>query len=215
MAFHKTTPEALGRADEFYHFTEEVPCSFSFCADIDVTALYGRVKREGVRFFPAFLHCLAAEVNARREFRMHENAAGELGWFDSTNPCYTVFHEAQKRFTDVWTEYDEDFSVFYERYLHDRKEYGGREMKPSKPYEGENLFNVSCIPWASFTGFGLNVPKSTRFFSPIFTVGKYYLREGKLYMPFAAQVHHAVCDGWHVAAFVNGLQERMNDFLKK
>ena len=38
MAFHKTTPEALGRADEFYHFTEEVPCSFSFCADIDVTA---------------------------------------------------------------------------------------------------------------------------------------------------------------------------------
>lgn len=215
MEFHKTTPEELGRADEFYHFTEEAPCSFSFCSDLDATALCVRAKEEKIRFFPAFLHCLAAEVNARREFRMHENAAGELGWFDSTNPCYTVFHETQKRFTDVWTEYDEDFFVFYERYLRDQREYGGREVKPAKPYEGENLFNVSCIPWASFTGFSLNLPKSARFFSPIFTVGKYERYGKKLRLPFAAQVHHAVCDGWHMAMFVNALQERMNGFLEK
>ena len=39
MEFHKTTPEELGRADEFYHFTEEAPCSFSVCSDLDATAL--------------------------------------------------------------------------------------------------------------------------------------------------------------------------------
>lgn len=88
-------------------------------------------------------------------------------------------------------------------------------MKPAKPYEGENLFNVSCIPWATFTGFSLNLPKSARFFSPIFTVGKYERYGKKLRLPFAAQVHHAVCDGWHMAMFVNALQERMNGFLEK
>ena len=163
----------------------------------------------------------AGKLVAERTIRQEGRSSTQYEIYN-TGAVYCMTFDADGRLThlesfrdDVWTEYDEDFSVFYERYLRDRKEYGGREMKPSKPYEGENLFNVSCIPWASFTGFGLNVPKSTRFFSPIFTVGKYYLREGKLYMPFAAQVHHAVCDGWHVAAFVNGLQERMNDFLKK
>ena len=81
--------------------------------------------------------------------------------------------------------------------------------------KGENLFNVSCIPWASFTGFSLELPESTRFFSPIFTVGKYFRREGRLYLPFAAQVHHAVCDGWHVAMLVNALQARMDGLAVK
>ena len=215
MAFHKTTPEALGRAEEFYHFTEEAPCSFSFCTELDATALYDFAKDSGMKFFPVFLHCLSAEVNARREFRMSENKAGELGWYDTVNPCYTVFHESVKKFSDVWTEYDGDLRVFYERYSEDVRRYGGESAKPSKPYEGENLFNVSCIPWASFTGFSLELPKSTRFFSPIFTVGKYFRREGRLDLPFAAQVHHAVCDGWHVAMLVNALQARMDGLAVK
>lgn len=214
MAFHKTTPEELGRAEEFYHFTEEVPCSFSFCADIDVSVLYGKAKSEGIRFFPAFLHCLSAEVNARREFKMQENGEGALGWFDRVHPCYTVFHEEDRRFSDVWTEYDEDFDVFYERYLRDAREYGGPKMKPAKPYADSALFNVSCIPWAGFTGFSLNLPKSGRFFSPIFTAGRYCRRDGRLLMPFAVQVHHAVCDGWHVAMLLDGLQKRMDNFRK-
>ena len=76
MAFHPVTAEELGRADVFRHFTEEAPCSFSFCADLDVTALYDTAKRRCIKFFAAFLHCLSAEVNARREFRMSENERG-------------------------------------------------------------------------------------------------------------------------------------------
>ena len=209
MVFHKIDLHEWDRAEEFFHFTEAAPCSFSFCADLEMTALYRRAKEGGIKFFPLFLHCLSAEVNARREFRMHENGAGELGWFDTVNPCYTVFHEEDHRFSDVWTEFDGDFSVFYARYLRDTEKYGGPKRKPAKPYQDENLFNVSCIPWARFTGFSLDLPKSTRFFSPIFTIGKFYERDGNLYLPFSAQVHHAVCDGWHVAALVNALQDRM------
>lgn len=211
MVFHKVTPAQLGREKEFSYFCEQAPCSFSMCVELDVTEFFVRVKEAGVQFFPSFLYCLSAEVNAHREFRMSENENG-FGWYDKTNPCYTVFHDEVGRFSNVWTEFDEDFFVFYARYQSDAKEYGGSRARPDKPYAEGNLFNVSCIPWVSFTGFSLNLPKSSRFFSPIFTIGKYFDRGEKRVLPLALQVHHAVCDGWHAAMFVQGLQERVNAF---
>ena len=45
---------------------------------------------------------------------------------------------------------------------------------------------------------------------PIFTLGKYYEEDGKILLPLAVQVHHAVCDGFHICRFVNELQELIN-----
>lgn len=212
MAFHRITPAELGREDVYRHFMEDAPCTYNFTAETDVTHLRTAAKARGAKFFPALLHCITASVNAFREFRMSFDAEGQLGYYDSVDPCYTVFHENAKRFSDVWTKFDGDFDVFYARYREDMRQYGGADMKPSKPYEGENLFNVSCIPWASFTGFDLNLQKGYRWLPPIFTVGKYFEREGKLVLPLAVRVHHAVCDGYHVAMFLQDLQRRMDTF---
>ena len=45
---------------------------------------------------------------------------------------------------------------------------------------------------------------------PIFTMGKYYKEDNKIILPLAIQVHHAVCDGFHICRFVNELQELIN-----
>ena len=82
----------------------------------------------------------------------------------------------------------------------------------SKPPAGKNLFNVSCIPWSSFTGFNLNLQNGYDYFLPIFTIGKYFSDGGKMRLPLAVQVHHAVCDGYHLSRFMNGLQTWMDAF---
>ena len=41
----------------------------------------------------------------------------------------------------------------------------------------------------------------------MFTFGKYYEQDGKVLLPMAVQVHHSVCDGFHVARMFNELQE--------
>ncbi|MNC76969.1 Chloramphenicol acetyltransferase [compost metagenome] len=51
------------------------------------------------------------------------------------------------------------------------------------------------------------------FFAPMFTLGKYYKQDGKVLLPLAVQVHHSVCDGFHVARLINELQE-MSDGIK-
>ena len=47
------------------------------------------------------------------------------------------------------------------------------------------------------------------FLLPIFTMGKFYESDGKTLLPLAVQVHHAVCDGFHLCSFVNSLQARL------
>ena len=34
-------------------------------------------------------------------------------------------------------------------------------------------------------------------------------------LPLAIQVHHAVCDGYHVGRFIEVLQEKIRDFGEK
>lgn len=73
-----------------------------------------------------------------------------------------------------------------------------------------NVFTISSIPWVSFTGFNLNLPKATDYLLPIFTTGKYFQENGKTWLPIAIQVHHAVCDGYHLSRFVNELQKSIH-----
>lgn len=49
------------------------------------------------------------------------------------------------------------------------------------------------------------------FFSPMFTLGKYNQKEEKVVLPLAVQVHHSVCDGFHLARLYNELQALCND----
>jgi len=68
------------------------------------------------------------------------------------------------------------------------------------------------VPWVEFTGFNINVYDEGKFLLPIFTMGKYFERDGKRMLPLAIQVHHAVCDGYHVGVFVEKLQKHINEF---
>ncbi|MGL4903840.1 MAG: CatA-like O-acetyltransferase, partial [Cetobacterium sp.] len=41
--------------------------------------------------------------------------------------------------------------------------------------------------------------------------GKFILEDKKYLIPLAIQVHHAVCDGFHLCRFIDRFQEIIND----
>lgn len=43
-------------------------------------------------------------------------------------------------------------------------------------------------------------------------MGKYYTQGDKVLMPLAIQVHHAVCDGFHVGRMLNELQQYCDEW---
>jgi chloramphenicol O-acetyltransferase type A len=70
--------------------------------------------------------------------------------------------------------------------------------------EPPNVLNISSIPWVDFTGFHLHL--TTDHLLPILTIGRHTEQNGTTVMPLAIQVHHAVCDGYHLGQFVEQLQ---------
>lgn len=202
MSFHPVDLESWPRKEHFYHYLSQVPCFYSMTVELDVTAL----KNRGERFYPAMIHSLGVIVNRHKEFRMALNEDGVLGWYDQLSPSYTVFHPEKETFSSLWTEYTEDRAEFIKRYEEDLRDYGSLQKFEAKP-NVPPVFNVSAIPWQTFTSFHLELPGSQDYLLPIFTLGRYHEEQGKLKMPLALQVHHAVCDGFHACRFVQELQE--------
>ena len=194
--------ETWPRREYFEHYLSAVPCSYSMTVKLDITP----IKRSGRKFYPTMLYYLTKEVNRHEQFRMALREDGKLVLFDSLSPCYTVFQKDTETFTNLWTDFCDDYAQFCTRYEKDVETYGSLHKMNAKPDQPENTFTVSMIPWTTFESFHLQLQPSP-YLIPIFTMGKYYETNGRFLLPLAVQVHHAVCDGFHVCRFLNCLQE--------
>lgn len=204
----KTDP----RREIFLHFFRDLPCTYAMTTELDITRLLKVLKREKVSLYPAVLWLLSTVVNHHREFRTALNEDGVPGVWSFLNPSYTIFHPETETFSSLWTEYTEDLGEFLRQYDADISQYGNSTELNPKPDPCGNCFPVSAIPWTSFTGFNLHLQKGYDYLLPIFTTGKYFEREGKLLMPLSSQVHHAVCDGFHLSRFLTELQTECDRF---
>lgn len=206
MNFNPIDLENWSRKPYFEHYLNNVRCSYSMTAAIDITRLLAVSKSMGVKLYPVFLHMITTVVNRHREFRTCYAADGQLGYWDSMSPSYTIFHKDDHTFSSIWTEYEEEFQPFYRRYLEDNRLYGEVKQFAAKANEPGNCFSVSSIPWVSFTGFNLNVFNEGTYLLPIFTLGKYDRQGDKVLLPLAGQFHHAVCDGYHAGLLYQEFQ---------
>ena len=207
MAFQLIDIETWDRKEYYLHYLHEVVCTYSVNVEIEITRL------KGYKLYPAMLWLLTDTVNDFKEFRTHLSLEG-LGIFDTMHPSYTIFNQEKKNFSVIWTEFVRDYNTFLQRYTEDQKKYQTADCMCPKPDAPPNCFDISMIPWITFTGFNLNIYGDGNYLLPIFTMGKAFDRGGKQFLPLSIQVHHAVCDGYHVAQFVEALQEKIHLFPK-
>lgn len=162
------------------------------------------------RLYPAMLYLITRAVNRFPQFRMDFDSEGKLGVYGETHPCYTIFHKDSETFSNLWTEYTEDYPAFCRAYERDLERFGGNKSMMAKPGVPANTFPVSMIPWESFDGFNLNLEKGYGYLLPIFTMGRYTENNGRYLLPLSIQVNHAVCDGFHVCRFISALREMID-----
>jgi len=205
MAFRLIDIERWDRKEFYEHFIKEVVCTYSVTVNLDITNL----KHE--RLYPAMIWLLTRTVNEMPEFRTSLTKEG-LGIYDSMHPMYTVFNKEHKNFSGIWSYYSEDYGEFLNNYERDVAVYSKSTRYTPKAGTPENSFNISMVPWIEFTSCNINVYDEGKFLLPIFTMGKFFDRDGKRFLPLSIQIHHAVCDGYHVGIFVEKLQEKISHF---
>ena len=205
MAFRLINLASWDRREFYEHFINRVVCTYSVTVNLDIDHL--REKK----LYPAMIWLLTKTVNAMPEFRTALTAEG-LGIYDDMHPMYTVFNEEHKNFSGIWSYFSEDYPTFLRNYEEDSARYSKSTRYAPKEGTPANSFNISMVPWLEFSAVNINVFDDGKFLLPIFTMGKYFERDGKRFLPLAIQVHHAVCDGYHVSLFVEKLQAAIQEF---
>ena len=205
MAFRLIDMESWPRREFYEHFIKEVVCTYSAVVNIDITNLKGK------KLYPAMIWLLTKTVNDMPEFRTSLTHEG-LGIYDDMHPMYTVFNKENKNFSGIWSWFSEDYGEFLSSYEADAAAYSRSTRYAPKEGTPPNSFNISMVPWLEFTGFNINVFDEGKFLLPVFTMGKFFERDGRRLLPLAIQVHHAVCDGYHMGQFVEKLQGYVDAF---
>ena len=203
MEFIPVDLDTWARKEHFEHYFHQVPCTYSMTTKLDITPLIEAKER----LYPAMLYRIAKAVNQYQEFRMDLGPDGTLGFYTEMHPCYTIFHRDSETFSNLWTEYTDDYGAFCRAYQQDLEQFGSCKDMMAKPDVPVNTFPVSMVPWESFEGFNLNLQNGYRYLPPIFTMGKYQRDECGVWLPLSIQVNHAVCDGFHVCRFIAALRE--------
>ena len=201
------------RGQMFYYFAKMAPTGYSLTVDVDITWMRAVCKEAGIKFFPAYVWLVTECLNRQTEFRVAEKD-GQIGYYDFLTPLYASFHEGDKTFSLMWTEFREDFEGFYRAYLDNQARFGDNHgvLCQNHAAPPENAYTVSCVPWISFRGFSVHSYGDKPYYFPSVEAGRYYERGGKILMPMSITCHHASTDGYHVKCFLEAFQEGADHF---
>ncbi|SKC57141.1 type A chloramphenicol O-acetyltransferase [Krasilnikoviella flava] len=199
------------RRQHFEHYLRASPCTYAMTVELDATAFVDALRRSARKTYVAQVWALATVVNRHDEFRMCLTSEGGPAVWPTVHPAFTVFHPERETFSCVWTPYDADFGTFHDAAAAVLAEHGRSAEFFPQGAPPPNAFDVSSLPWTSFTGFTLNIRDGWSHLAPIFTLGRYVERDGRVLLPLAVQVHHAAADGFHTARLVDELRELMAD----
>lgn len=156
----------------FYYFSKMAPTGYSLTVELDITKMITALKAADIKFFPAYLWLVTKNLNLQTEFKIAEQD-GQIGFYDTLTPLYATFHDDDKTFSLMWTEYNQDFKVFYQSYLDNQKRYGDNHgvLSQNGTVPPANAYTVSCIPWVSFQHFCVHSYLATLFFFFIIYIG--------------------------------------------
>lgn len=204
------------RKGVFRHFSEDCKCSVSMTARIDVTELVNHSRKTNTKFYLNFLYLLSKVMNSREDYRMgYLWQTDELICYDTVNPTQYVFHDDTETCTPVYTEYNENYAVFYTNAKDDLERAKKTREYGLDSVNHPNWFDASYISWLSYDSLNIELPDGYLFFAPIINWGKYREENGKLVMPVSVRLNHAIADGYLVANVFRLLQQEVETFVNK
>lgn len=210
--FRPIDPASWPRREHFAYYRDTLPCGYSLTCPLDVTALLDFAHKNRLRFYGCLIYAVSRTVNDMDEMKLMLSPQGMPGIWETVHPNFTVFHRDDHTFSDLWCEYDRDFSSFYRNFSDAVEQYGHNHGVKARPGQPANFFCVSCAPWLDFTGFATFSAGGTPNLFPIVTCGRYTRRDGRYAMSVALTISHAAADGYHAGQFFQRLQENCRAF---
>ncbi len=205
MKFNPIDLERWSRKTHYEFYTQGGECAYDMTKNMYVAELMSFIKQNGYKFYPTFTYIVSKAMNEIMELKIRVDESGKLGHWDYVSPTYPIFHEDDKTFSCIYTEYNDSFLSFHTNMMADMNTFKDIKGICTK-LSPKNCFHVSCIPWLAYTGFSLQL-YSGNYLAPIVTWGKLEKDGEKCELPLSLHVHHAIADAYHSSLLINRIQE--------
>lgn len=186
-------------------FRNSLEPQYCISLELDVTNFLKMVREHNYSFTFAFIYAVCKCANEIEEFR-YRFLDGEVVLYDTIHTSFTYLDAETELFKFVSVPMQGDMESYIKAAAEKVKEQKGYFAAPP----ANDAFTFSPLPWISYTHISHTISGGGEKAASLFDWGKYFMREGRVMMPFSVQVHHSFVDGIHVGKFVEKLQDYLN-----
>lgn len=185
--------------------------TYSLTSEVECDRAYEIAKKRGIPLSMLIIYSVLKSANSIEEFRCRIER-GEPVKYDRIDVLTPIKVDESGRFVEVYIPFSNNFSAF----LEDAQRIIANHNPEADPYEFMNsgdksvgVMCVSCIPSLSFTSMTHTFKGGKDYEVMVSNVGKMVERDGKRHIPIAINVHHGLCDGHHIAQFLQLMHNNM------
>lgn len=206
MAYRWIDMERFPRREHFEYFSSLAYPYVGTTANVDITEVLQKIKREKLPFFLTVCYCAARAANSVPELRQRIRE-GRIVEYDWCRVSHTVALE-DGTFCYCTLENEPDFYAYLDAGRKAQEAAKRQASIAEDPEEALEKFFVSSLPWLSYTALVQPVP-SPADSNPRITFGKYFSQGEGVLLPVSLLCNHALVDGRHIAAFYQAMDEEL------
>ena len=198
---------AWKRAMHCQVFRNSVNPQYCVTFDVDITNFLSQVKKRGFSFTFSFVYAVTKCANEIEEFRC-QFVEGKPAIFETIHTSFTYLDKSTELFKVINVPMQDkmkDYVALAKETEENQTEYFVSPM-------ANDIYQFSSFPWVSFSHISHTESGKKDNAIPLFDWGKFYEKEGKIFMPFSVQVHHSFVDGVHIGKLAGKLQSFLDNF---
>lgn len=194
------------RRDIFDFFRDFDKPYFNVCTRLDITNLLDHLCRGPKVSVSLSYHYFALRVANELEPFRYRLRNGQVLVHEVIHGGTTILLPNDK-FILIYFNYSDDFRQFMTNAMRavSDAQSGDGAFKPRREHDARIHFTT--LPWFSFTSFSHARNWKREDSVPKIAFGKFTEENGRTWLPFSVEVHHALVDGVHVGHYLNRLQE--------
>ncbi|WP_299162106.1 chloramphenicol acetyltransferase [uncultured Tenacibaculum sp.] len=196
------------RKQHFEHFRTLADPTFGIVADVEVSTAYQLAKEKEESFFVKYLHACMKAINAVESFKYRIEEDNKVAIYEVINASATIAR-SDNTFGFSYIEFSESFEEFNLNFSNEKDRIlNSKDLFPSKYSPG--CIHCSALPWISFSSHKEPFSGDKDASVPQLAFGKIKKENGKMLMPIAVNVNHALIDGYDVGQFFEKFQAELD-----
>ena len=186
-------------------FRNSLEPAFCVTFELNITNFLQKIKECGYSFTIAMVYAVCKCANEIEEFR-YRFLDEMVVIFDKIDTAFTYLNTETELFKVVnvpMMDSIDEYVTYATMLAREQKEYFTGSL-------GNDVFMCSPMPWITYTHISHTNSGKRDNATPLFDWGKYYEKDGKVFLPISIQAHHSFVDGIHIGKLAEKIQIYMN-----